>query len=431
MEVSAFRFLDDGEVNIHVIVHDISERKQLEAQNRQSQKMEITGQLAGGIAHDFNNLLAVILGCCQCLESEAALDDDSQDLVGEIYKAGNRAATLTRQLLAYSRQQVLKPSVLNLNEVIIETGNMLERLIGEDIAVTSNLFSRLWAVKADAGQIQQVIMNLAVNSRDAMLQGGKLTIETANVELDETYAHAHPDSKSGPHAVLTVSDTGCGMDEQTKSRMFEPFFTTKGVGKGTGLGLATVFGIVKQSGGHVTVDSEPGHGATFRVYLPKVESKVTESTEPQQLTPARGAETLLVVEDEDGVRRLACRILRAQGYTVLEARNGSEALSTFQDHDGVIELVLTDVVMPEMGGRHLHERLLAVNPNLAVLFMSGYTDDAVVRHGVLESETNFIQKPFSYAGLANAVRNVLDQRIWQAPAASSTGSASGGKWAGV
>ena len=410
VEVSAFWYRDNGEPTMQVIVHDILERKQLKAQRRQAQKMEITGQLAGGIAHDFNNLLAVILGCCECIENGQALSHDHQELVQEIFKAGNKAAVLTRQLLAYSRQQVLQSSVLNLNEIVIETGNMLGRLIGEDIALTTNLFSRLWSVKVDSGQIQQVIMNLAVNARDAMPQGGKLTIETANVELDENYTHTYPDVRPGSYAVLSVSDSGCGMDEKTKARIFEPFFTTKEVGKGTGLGLATVFGIVKQSGGHITVYSEPGRGSVFKVYLPKVEKEAAVSSEPRRPAAARGTETVLVVEDEDGVRNLACRILRSQGYTVLEARNGKEALATFRDHESEIELVLTDVVMPEMGGRHLQEHLLAAQPNLAVLFMSGYTDDAIVRHGVLESEANFIQKPFSYAALANAVRKVLDER---------------------
>jgi PAS domain S-box-containing protein len=419
VEVSASSFLHDGVVNVQVIVHDISVRKQLETQCRQAQKMEVTGLLAGGIAHDFNNLMAVILGCCQFLESDATLNDDNRELIEEIFKAGNRAANLTRQLLAYSRQQVLQPAVLNLNEVVLETGVMLERVIGEDVALTSNMLPSLWSVKVDAGQMQQVIMNLSVNARDAMPQGGKLTIETANVELDESYTQTYPDVKPGRYVVLSVSDTGCGMDAKTKARMFEPFFTTKGVGKGTGLGLATIFGIVKQSGGHVTVYSEPGHGSTFKVYLPRVESQVGETEKPPQSAPARGTETVLVVEDEDGVRNLAGRILRSQGYTVLEARNGSEALLTFQDHQQEIELVLTDVVMPEMGGRHLHERLLTTRPDLAVLFMSGYTDDAVVRHGVLESEKNFIQKPFTCAALASAVRRVLDERNCEATAGSA------------
>jgi two-component system, cell cycle sensor histidine kinase and response regulator CckA len=391
------------------LAQDVTARKALESQFQQAQKMEVVGHLAGGVAHDFNNLLAVILGCCQFLENDATLSADSRDLVEEVYKAGSRAAALTKQLLAFSRRQILQPKLLNLNEVVTETVGMLDRLIGEDIALKTNLHARLWPVRVDAGQMNQVIMNLAVNARDAMPDGGTLTIETANTELDESYAQIHAEVKAGPYVVLAVSDTGCGMDELTKARIFEPFFTTKETGKGTGLGLATVFGIVKQSEGHVTVYSEMGKGTTFRIYLPKEETAADSGTEKK--SPAsvpRGTETVLVVEDEEMMRNLACRTLQSQGYTVLQARDGEDAINVYKRHSGSIQLVLTDVVMPKLGGRQLYDQLQALQPDLKVLFMSGYTDDAVLRHGVLEAEANFIEKPFTYAALASAVRKVLD-----------------------
>ncbi|MDZ4818547.1 MAG: ATP-binding protein, partial [Planctomycetota bacterium] len=365
VEVSAIDFSENGGHFFHVFLNDVSEKKRLEAMNRQSQRMEVTGQLAGGIAHDFNNLLAVILGCCQFMEYDDSLTNDNRELIEEIFKAGNRAASLTRQLLAYSRQQVLQSTIVNLNEVVIDTGMMLERVIGEDIRLTNRLCAELSAVKVDAGQIQQVVMNLAINARDAMPQGGTLIIETANVELDDSYAEQYPDVQPGPYAMLAVSDTGCGMDKKTRARIFEPFFTTKGVGKGTGLGLATVYGIVKQSGGHITVDSELGQGSTFKVYLPKCAYKSEAVAEQSASEPARGTETVLVVEDEDGVRNLTCRILRSQGYTVLEARNGADGVRVFEEYSGEVQLVLTDVVMPEMSGRQMHEYLLEMQPNLA------------------------------------------------------------------
>ncbi len=402
---------DDGRfVGFLSLAEDVTERKSLEAQFQQAQKMETIGHLAGGVAHDFNNLLAVILGCCQFLENDATLNGDSRGLVEEIYKAGSRATALTKQLLAFSRQQILRPKVLNLNEVVTEAVTMLDRLIGEDIALKTNLCARLWPVKVDAGQMNQVIMNLAVNARDAMPEGGKLTIETANRELDEAYAQIHSDVKAGPYALLSISDTGCGMDEKTKAHMFEPFFTTKDIGKGTGLGLATVFGIVKQSGGHIAVYSELGKGTTFKVYLPTDEA-ATESV-PNKKLPAvlpRGTESVMLVEDEEMLRSLTCSILECQGYTVLQAGNGDEALRTYERHQGSIHLLLSDVVMPKMGGRQLYDWLRVSQPDLKVLFMSGYTDDAVIRHGVLEAETNFIGKPFTYAALATKVRSVLDK----------------------
>jgi len=351
----------------------------------------------------------VITGYCECLESEDTLTNDNQQLVTEIHKAGDRAASLTRQLLAFSRQQVLQPKVLNLNEVVTETGNMLKRLIGEDVELTTTLCPTLWPVRVDAGQMDQVLMNLAVNARDAMSQGGRLTIETANIELDGSYSEVHSDVKPGRYVVMSASDNGCGMDQKTKSRIFEPFFTTKEPGKGTGLGLATVFGIVKQSNGHITVYSEPGIGTTFRIYLPKVATDCDSQINEQPQPPSRrGTETVLVVEDEGIVRNLTCRILRAQGYEVLEATNGKDALAICNRHPEPIHLILTDVVMPEMSGRQLCGHLRDRQNQAKVLFMSGYTDDAVVRHGILEAETNFIQKPFSPTALVRKVRDVLD-----------------------
>jgi PAS domain S-box-containing protein len=404
--------LDDaGNVaGVLCLAQDVTERKALEAKFQQAQKMEVVGRLAGGIAHDFNNLLAVILGCCQFLENDEALCPDSQELVEDMHTAASRAAALTRQLLAFSRRQILQPKVLNLNEVVTETVTMLDRVIGEDISLHTALCPTLWPVKVDAGQMNQVIMNLAVNGRDAMSEGGILTIETANVNLDEAYSALHPEVKAGPYVLLSISDNGCGMDESTKRRIFEPFFTTKETGKGTGLGLATVFGIVKQSDGHIWVYSELGSGTTVKVYLPRDESVgrvAKDKTEPSNLP--RGTETVMVVEDEDMMRKFTSRILESQGYSVVQASNGDDALLTYKRHAGRIDLVVTDVVMPKMGGRQLYDHLQAAQPDLKVLYMSGYTDDAVIRHGVLEADTNFIQKPFSYAGLATAVRDILDR----------------------
>lgn len=400
----------EGEVRfLSTIMRDLSERRKLEERLHQSQKLEAFGQLAGGVAHDFNNMLTVINGYCECLNDDTEMSRQSQEMVEEIHKAGDRAATLTRQLLAFSRQQVLQPRVLNLNEVITETGRMLERLIGEDVELTTILCSTLWPVKVDAGQAEQVLMNLAVNARDAMPDGGKLTIETCNVELDETYCESNSDVKPGGYVVISVSDTGCGMDERTKARIFEPFFTTKAPGKGTGLGLATVFGVIKQSGGHVTVYSEPDNGTDFRIYLPKVAGAAESQTKAKpKVAPAGGTETVLVVEDADMLRNLACRILRTQGYNVLEARNGCDALAVYGQQKEPVHLVLSDLIMPEMNGRQLAEHLRSCQPDIKVLLMSGYTDDSVVRRGILEAETNFIQKPFSPAALSKKVRDILD-----------------------
>jgi two-component system cell cycle sensor histidine kinase/response regulator CckA len=394
---------------VHAIVRDVSARRQLEDQLRQSQKMEAVGRLAGGIAHDFNNLLTVITGYAELAAGQLKPEDPLRIELHEIHKAAQRAADLTRQLLAFSRRQVLQPRVINLNRVVGDTDKMLRRLIGEDIELVTLLMESLGSVRADTGQIEQVLLNLAVNSRDAMPKGGKLTIETSEVELDESYAALHFDVPPGRYVLLAVSDTGSGMDAKTLSHVFEPFFTTKEVGKGTGLGLSTVYGVVKQSGGHVTVYSERGVGTTFKIYLPRVEDAPERARRsPSQTRPAGGTETVLVVEDEEAVRRLACQSLEAHGYKPLPAASASEALLLCEKHHGELHLMLTDVVMPHVSGRELAQRAAAFRPQMKVLFMSGYTDNAIVHHGVLDAGTPFLQKPFTPRSLAQKVREVLD-----------------------
>ncbi|MDB5386443.1 MAG: Blue-light-activated protein [Planctomycetaceae bacterium] len=391
------------------LAQDVTERKTLEEQLHQAQKMEAIGQLAGGIAHDFNNLLTIINGYSEIILTEILENRTVQDFAGEIRQAGERAAALTRQLLAFSRKQVLDPRLLSLNTIVTDTEGMLRRLIGEDIVVSAVLAPALGRVKADPGQIEQVILNLAINARDAMPQGGNLTIETANTELDETYTQTYSDVRPGRYVMLAVTDTGTGMDKATKVRIFEPFFTTKEPGKGTGLGLATVFGIVKQSGGHIAVYSEPGHGTTFKVYLPAVDEITAATPSPSPLKPdLNGTETIILTEDEPALRAVASRILQMRGYTVMEASQGPDALRIAEEYKGTIDLLLTDVVMPAMSGRQLAKGIAASRPFIKVLYMSGYTDDAVVRHGVLEAETAFIQKPFTPNALALKVRDVLD-----------------------
>ncbi|MBI1882080.1 MAG: PAS domain S-box protein, partial [Chloroflexi bacterium] len=398
-------------VNYVEVRRDVTRELQLEAQYHQSQKMEAIGQLAGGIAHDFNNLVTVINGYSELvLHRYLGQSDPSRKFLEEIKKAGERAASLTGQLLAFSRKQVLQPKILDLNRVVVEVNKMLQRLIGENIEVTTLLVPGLAPIKADPNQLEQVLINLAVNARDAMPSGGKLTIETANVTLDLAYARQHAEVTPGEYVMLTVSDTGVGMTEAIKARIFEPFFTTKEQGKGTGLGLATCFGIVKQSGGSIEVYSELGRGTTFKVYLPCIEEAISCSTKPVEADKLPyGTETILLVEDGVSVRTLAANVLREQGYTVLEAANGEEALYLIQGQpETELHLVLTDVVMPQMGGRELADQLKTVRPDIKVLFTSGYPDDAIVHHGVLEPGIAFLEKPFTLAALARKVREVLD-----------------------
>jgi signal transduction histidine kinase/ActR/RegA family two-component response regulator len=384
------------------------ELAETQGQLEQAQKMDAIGRLAGGVAHDFNNLLTVILGRTDILLHPLKPEDPMRRGIELIQRTAGRAADLTRQLLAFSRKQVLEPVVLDLSAVTTDMKDMLGRLIGEDIALLTTPTPGLGRVKADRGQVEQVVMNLAVNARDAMPQGGRLILETANVDLDDEYVRRHVGARPGPHVMLAVSDTGTGIPREIQAQIFEPFFTTKEQGKGTGLGLATVYGIVKQSGGYIEVDSEPRQGTTFRIYLPRLEAAVTVDRSVRPAAAAGGTETILLVEDEEGVRELARDILRASGYTVLEARNGAEALLLCERHQGPLDMLLTDVVMPRMSGRELAERLAPLRPELSVLYMSGYTDDAVIRHGVLAAGTAFLQKPFTPAALVLRVRETLD-----------------------
>jgi two-component system cell cycle sensor histidine kinase/response regulator CckA len=389
--------------------HDISERRRLEEQLHQSQKMEAIGQLAGGVAHDFNNLLCIINGYSDIVYSALRPDDPLRNLVDEIRKAGERSASLTRQLLAFSRKQVIVPKVLDLNEVVSEMGKLLLRAIGEDIELVLHLQPGLAPIHADPGQMEQVILNLAVNARDAMPQGGRLVVQTGNVELDEGYARRHAEVVAGPYVLLELRDTGCGMTPVVKAHLFEPFFTTKEVGKGTGLGLAVVHGVVSQSGGYIEVDSEPGRGTSFKIYLPRAQPTNHPTTSVAEVKVApRGSETVLLVEDAQAVREVNRRILVRGGYAVLEACDGQEALRVAGQHRGPIHLLLTDVVMPAMGGRQLAEHLSGLHPSMKVLYVSGYPDDAVVEHGIREGEVHFLQKPFSPSVLTQKVRDVLD-----------------------
>lgn len=388
-------------------VKDITKQKALEKQLRQAQKMEAVGQLSGGIAHDFNNLLSIIIGYSDILEENLDENNKLRKSAREIKKAGQRAASLTRQLLAFSRQQVLEPKVLNLNTVVAETEKMLERLIGENIELTTSLSAELGQVKADQVQIEQVILNLAVNARDAMPDGGKLIIETRNVELDEEFALRHPPTIPGNYVALLVTDTGIGMDAQTQAHIFEPFFTTKEVGKGTGLGLATVYGVVKQSGGYVWVYSEPGLGSTFKVYLPRVDEAVQQSGRGEVVIPReRRSETILLVEDEESLRTLTRTFLEQGGYTVLEANDGQKAIEIAQYHQGPIHLLLTDMIMPGMSGRALAESLARLHPELKVIYISGYT--GFTNRGLLDSQAVLLSKPVTREVLLSKLHEVLN-----------------------
>ena len=388
---------------------DVTEMRQLEGQYRQAQKMEAVGRLAGGIAHDFNNLLTAIIGTTALVLEDLELEARARLDIQEIEKAAKRAAGLTRQLLIFSRQQVLEPRALDLNALVGNLEKMLLRLIGEDIELLTKPAAGLGAVRADPGQLEQAIVNLVVNARDAMPQGGRLTIETAQVELDRGYVAGHVPTQPGRYVLLAISDTGVGMDGATKARLFEPFFTTKEPGRGTGLGLATVYGIVKQSGGYIWAYSELGHGTTFKIYLPRVAetAEAPEST-TGTATPARGSETVLVVEDQEEVRKLTKRVLEARGYAVLAAPNGAEALEIVDRHPTPIHLMITDVVMPGMNGREVAQRACAKRSDLKVLFVSGYTGEAVLQHRLLEPGVAFLQKPFTPDALARKTRQVLD-----------------------
>ena len=411
VRLSAIGVFDaSGELTeIRGYIIDETDRRKVEGQLRQAQKMEAVGRLAGGVAHDFNNMLNVILGFAELARQRIPTSDPLHEEIVEIQRAGERVAGMTRQLLAFSRQQVLQPRVLNLNARITETVKMLSRLIGEDILLATMLEKDLGSVMADAGQIDQVILNLAVNARDAMPHGGRMVIETRNVELGEEYAKSHSPVLPGKYVMLAVSDSGIGMDRDTQEHVFEPFFTTKEKNKGTGLGLATVYGIVQQSGGHIWVYSEPGQGATFKVYLPRVAGapEVAVVTE-KPLTAESGSETVLLVEDEDLVRRLSRHVLESKGYTVLDACDGATALQVAKEFGQPIHLLLTDVVMPGMNGRELAGKLASSHPETRVLYTSGYADGAIVHNGVLEAGVAFLPKPHSVDALAAKVREVLD-----------------------
>jgi two-component system, cell cycle sensor histidine kinase and response regulator CckA len=390
------------------VVSDVTVRRHLEEQLRQSQKMEAVGMLAGGIAHDFNNLLTIITGYSQLILNTLGPQDPNRHSAEQIIKAGDRAAALTRQLLAFSRRQVLQPRVLDLNKLVSSLGVMLQRLIGEDVELRLVLPADLGRVSADPGQIEQVLMNLAVNSRDAMPRGGVLTIETGHVMLDTQYTARHVAVKPGPYVLLAVSDNGTGMDKATRDRLFEPFFTTKSAGRGTGLGLSTVFGIVKQSGGSVDVYSEPGTGTTVKVYLPRIEQAAPAESERPRKPSVRGSETILVAEDDEMVRSLVRETLEREGYKVLAASDPLDARRIADTHGEGIQLLITDVVMPKLSGRELAGQLMARRPEMKVLYMSGYTDNAVINSGILQKEVAFLQKPFTPAALTEKVREVLE-----------------------
>jgi PAS domain S-box-containing protein len=405
-------YQDGSPVGAQGIGRDITDRRALEERLRQSQKMEAVGRLAGGVAHDFNNLLTVIQGYSELMLNDLRPSHPMHDELLEIKKAADRASSLTGQLLTFSRQQVLAPKVFDLNAVVSNMDNLLRRLLGENIEFLTRLHPALGRMKADIGQLEQVIMNLAVNARDAMPRGGRLVIETSNAALDSTFAVQHHGVVPGDYVMLCVSDTGLGMDRETQTRIFEPFFTTKEQGKGTGLGLATVYGIVKQAAGYIWVYSEPGRGTTFKLYFPLAEV----GSEPAELVSTAsakyfGIETVLLVEDEDGVRALVRQVLQKQGYKVLQASSGAEALAISDQRTEPIHLLLTDVVLKQMSGRELSEILVARRPKMKVIFMSGYTDDAVVHHGVMSQSTAFLQKPFTTQALVKMLREVLDHKL--------------------
>jgi two-component system, cell cycle sensor histidine kinase and response regulator CckA len=407
-EVSAELVELDGKTCMLAITSDITETLRLEAQFRQAQKMEAVGRLAGGVAHDFNNLLGVIIGYSDLSLLSFAPESPANRYMEQIKKASHRAVGLTRQLLAFSRQQVVFPKILDLNEVVQNVTTMLQRLVGEDVAISFRPTVPIGSVHADPGQIEQVLMNLVVNARDAMPRGGEIIIETGHAELDEHYVSQHPGSHAGQHVVLAVSDTGCGMDEKIKSQIFEPFFTTKGIGQGTGLGLSTVYGIVKQATGTIFVYSEPGKGTTFKIYLPRVEGKAEQLAQSHaEADFPQGSETILVVEDDLPLRELTVSLLQGAGYRVIEAANAEGALDIVKGSEPGIDLLLTDVIMPGKSGVELLELAKAIRPSLRSLFVSGYTGDLVALRGGLVPEAAFLEKPFTRSSLLKKVRSAL------------------------
>lgn len=391
--------------------HDLTEQHLLEEEFLQAQKMEAVGRLSGGVAHDFNNILMIIIGYGDLLKAQLGSDERLRRMIDEILKAANRAASLTHQLLAFSRKQILMPKVVDLNNVLADLGKMLPRLIGEDIDLEIVPGNGLGRVMADASQMQQVVMNLVVNARDAMPDGGRLTIETANAEWDEKSGRKYGiEAKPGSFVLLSVADNGIGMDRETRAHLFEPFFTTKSVDKGTGLGLSIVYGVVKQSGGFIGVDSEPGQGTTFKIYLPRIEAEETNAS-PTNVPPKsrRGSEIILLVEDEQGVREAISHFLRGQGYTVLEAHNPKVAIEIAQEQSKPIHLLMTDMIMPEMNGRELARQLTATRPEMGVLYISGYTDRAIAGGTTIDANMNFLQKPFGFDVLGRKLRDILDR----------------------
>jgi hypothetical protein len=418
VEIEAHDLMFAGRVARLVVVIDVTERTRVretlrltEEQLRQSQKMEAVGRLAGGVAHDFNNILSIILSYCGMTLGELREGDPIRDDIREIQKAGERAAELTKQLLLFSRHQLVERRVLDLTQILGGMEKMIRRLVGADVEVTLLPSASLGKVTADAGQIEQVVMNLVVNARDAMPRGGKLVLETKNVELDEEYIRTHFGVEPGPYVMLALSDTGTGMTKEVQGRIFEPFFTTKEKDKGTGLGLSTVFGIVKQSGGHIWLYSEPGRGTTFKIYLPRTVAPADAPSSPAPaMSTLKGSETILLVEDDEQVRAVACSILRRHGYRVLEASNGGEALLACEQHTATIHLLLSDVILPKISGRQIAERLAPLRPDMKVLFMSGYTDEAILQREVLDSDVAYLQKPITPEKLTRAVREVLGRK---------------------
>ncbi|MFL5518628.1 MAG: response regulator [Gemmatimonadales bacterium] len=412
----------DGSVTLRGIYRDITERKRVDEQLRRAERMQAAGRLAGGMAHEVNNMMTGVIGFAEFLLRGLAPDDPRRSEVQEIIRAGSRAADVTRQLLAFTRQQLMHPEVLAINDVVVGLEKMLRHSLGENHELDLRLDGGLREIRADRGQLEQVLINLILNARDALPASGRVTIATSPAQLDEVYTSRRGDVEMAPGAyvLLSVSDTGCGMEPEVQARIFEPFFTTKPVGQGTGLGLSTVYGIVKQSGGFIWCYSEPGLGSTFKVYLPALLAGTAEPTRvPRPAAPRGGSETVLVVEDEDVVRAMACRGLREHGYTVLEARNGAEALAVVQENTAAIDLVVSDVVMPLVGGRELAARLAELDPALPVLYMSGYTGEDVVQRGLMDPGAPFAQKPFTPDGLARTVRELLDARIGRRTASAS------------